>query len=160
MCNFPESSLLDPTTTISTLPGHAISTSPGRIPITSGQFGGHSLLGQQPQLQSADSIEQLTVEEVQAILTSVSTGSTNSSSQAQSGTGTIVKKEPKDEETSAASRMLLVQSTQVNYTIVPFAIFPSILIQLAAECRKFLINRESWCVDCLHSDRSMFTCQN
>lgn len=112
MCNFPESSLFDPTISVTTTnTGQVINTptatTTGRVIQT--HFGGP---GQHhPPLQPGDSIEQLTVEEVQAILTSVLTGSTVSSSQTQSEI--TVKKEPIDEEGTTSSRMLLVQSTQV-----------------------------------------------
>lgn len=116
MCNFPESSFFDPIPQPGQVSNASITT-PGRL---TGHTGGRSNVGQQFQLQTSDSIEQLTVEEVSAILTSVSTGSTTSSSQSQSGI--IVKREPRDEEQqqppNTSSRMLLVQSTQVFDTFM------------------------------------------
>lgn len=108
MCNFPESSFFDPTTRTRTR------TRSGQeqevITNTETSVGSTSFGPEGDQFQTCDSIQQLTLEDVQAILTTVSTGSTLTSTQSQ---GICVKKEPSD-ELPTSSTMLLVQSTQVS----------------------------------------------
>lgn len=150
MCNFPESSFIDPTiTSITTNTGQVINTATaGRI--IQPQFGGS---GQpHPPLQSGDSIEQLTVEEVQAILTSVLTGSTVSSSQTQSEI--TVKKEPIEEEATTSSRMLLVQSTQVINPLFffSFLFLRDVFIEMRVKAGRLLV--------CTLTENRLFTCQN
>lgn len=108
MCNFPESSFFDP-------PGRRRRSGQeeetSSSPVGEGSFRPDR---SEDQVQS-DPIE-LTLEEVQAILT---TGSTVTSTQSL---GSCVKKEPSDDQPTS-SRMLLVQSTQVWIFLFFFVLF-------------------------------------